>query len=461
MSGYTILDEAAETAAANGEAELSVAILAEAANACFYAGDSTELTRAAAKATALMPSLPDERTEFLALTVNGMALVINGGGHEGTAMMRRAAEIFESTSELVGDVRLLSWAVMCALWVRNAETGSAIVDRAVDTARKQVAIGTLPYLLHHLARHQATSDQWSSATGNYHEAIRLARETHQRTDVAAGLAGLAWLEARQGRPDCMVHASEARELSNELGTAIYDLWAIAALADFELGFGRTASALGYLLDFEHVSRSLGIEDADLSPAPELIEVYLRLAKRDAAFEVAEQFYQRATFKGQPWALARAARIRGMLAADDQFEPHFIAALELHSQTPDVFEAARTRLIFGARLRRARQRLRSREELRIAIDLFDGLGATPWVDQATAELGATGEIARRRNATPIDQLTPQELQIALLLSGGSTTREAASALFLSPKTIEYHLRHVYQKLGIHSRPELASEMARRD
>lgn len=217
MSGYAILVEAAETAAANGEAELAVAMLAEAANACFYAGDSTELARAAAKATALMPSLPDERTEFLALTVNGMALVINGEGQDGTTMIRRAAEIFESTSELVGDVRLLSWAVMCALWVRNAETGSAIVDRAVDTARQEVAIGTLPYLLHHLARHQATSDQWSSATGNYHEAIRLARETRQRTDVAAGLAGLAWLEARQGKPDCMVHASRRANSATSSG----------------------------------------------------------------------------------------------------------------------------------------------------------------------------------------------------------------------------------------------------
>jgi len=461
MIGYAILVEAAETAAENGEAELAVGILAEAANACFYAGNSKELTNAAARAAALLPDLPDARTEFLAMTVGGMALVINGGGSEGTSMIRRAVELFESTSEFAGDVRLLAWAVMCALWVRNAATGRAIIDQAVLTARQQVAIGTLPYLLHHLARHQATSDQWSSATGNYHEAIRLARETNQRTDLAAGLAGLAWLEARQGKSDCPVHASEARELSNELGTGIYDLWAIAALADFELGFGRTASALDYLLECERTSHSLGIEDADLSPAPELIEVYLRLGRKDAAIETAQEFYRQAAFKGQPWALARAARSRGMLAPDDQFESHFVAALDFHAQTPDAFEAARTRLIFGARLRRARQRVRSREELRIAIELFDRLGAMPWVDQASAELAATGETARRRNVTTIDQLTPQELQIALLLSSGNTTREAASALFLSPKTVEYHLRHVYQKLAIHSRAELTAEMSTRD
>ena len=87
-----------------------------------------------------------------------------------------------------------------------------------------------------------------------------------------------------------------------------------------------------------------------------------------------------------------------------------------------------------------------------------MGAQPWADRASAELNATGETLRRRDPTTIDALTPQELQIALLLASGKTTREAAASLFLSPKTIEYHLRHVYQKLDIHSRPELAHVLA---
>ena len=386
MRGHAILVEAAEAAAANGEPELAVAMLAEAANACFYAGDRMELTRTAARATELMPNLPDPRTDFLATIVSGMALVISGEGEKGTTLIRRAVELFESTSAFAGDVRLLAWAVLGTLWVRNASTGLAIIDQAVTTARQQVAMGTLPYLLHHVARHQATSDQWSSATANYHEAIRLARETNQRTDLTAGLAGLAWLEARQGKMGCPVHAAEARELNDELGTGIYDLWAIAALADFELGTGDTSAALDYLLEFDRASHSLGIADADLSLAPELIEVYLRLGRRDAAIEAAQEFDRLATSKGQPWALARAARNRGMLASDDQFEPCFADALDLHSRTPDAFEAARTHLILGARLRRTRQRKRSREELRIAIELFDHLGAIPWLDQASAEIG---------------------------------------------------------------------------
>jgi DNA-binding CsgD family transcriptional regulator len=102
---------------------------------------------------------------------------------------------------------------------------------------------------------------------------------------------------------------------------------------------------------------------------------------------------------------------------------------------------------------------AREQLRAAVDAFDDLDARPWADRARAELAATGETRRQRDADGINELTPQELQIALLLAGGKTTRETAAALFLSPKTVEYHLRHVYQRLGIHSREELAERMRR--
>jgi DNA-binding CsgD family transcriptional regulator len=163
-------------------------------------------------------------------------------------------------------------------------------------------------------------------------------------------------------------------------------------------------------------------------------------------------------KGQPWALARAARTRGLLAANEELERAFDEALALHEQTPDSFEAARTRLAYGSRLRRTGHRVRAREELRVAIETFDALGAAPWSNLSRAELEATGETARKRDVSMRDQLTPQELQIALLLADGRTTREAAAAMFLSPKTIEYHLRNVYRKLEIRSRSELADSMA---
>jgi DNA-binding CsgD family transcriptional regulator len=183
-------------------------------------------------------------------------------------------------------------------------------------------------------------------------------------------------------------------------------------------------------------------------------VYLRLGKRDRAELLANSFEAAARAKGQPWALARALRCRGLLADEHDVAERFERALEVHEQTPDAFETARTRLAYGERLRRMRQRIRAREQLRIALETFERLGAAPWAERARSELAASGERLRRRDPTSVEELTPQELQIALLLAEGKTTREAAATLFLSPKTVEYHLRHVYQKLDIASREELA-------
>jgi DNA-binding CsgD family transcriptional regulator len=148
----------------------------------------------------------------------------------------------------------------------------------------------------------------------------------------------------------------------------------------------------------------------------------------------------------------------LVAEDEGVAGAFEAALERQALTPDVFELARTRLAYGERLRRARRRVLARSQLRAALEDFERLGARPWAERARAELAATGETMRRRDPTALDELTPQELQIALLLADGKTTREAAAAVFLSPKTIEYHLRHVYLKLGINSRPELVQALA---
>jgi DNA-binding CsgD family transcriptional regulator len=239
--------------------------------------------------------------------------------------------------------------------------------------------------------------------------------------------------------------------------ALHEIWATAALGELELGLGDAASAVGH---FEHQRQLLGdlaITDPDLSPAAELVDGYLKLGRTADAQQVAAEFTVAATAKGQPWPLARALRCQGMLATDTGFAAEFERAVALHEHTPDVFEAARTRLAYGERLRRTRNRVLAREQLRAAADTFEALDARPWADRARAELAATGETRLPRDASTSDGLTPQELQIALLLAGGKTTRETAAALFLSPKTVEYHLRHIYQRLGIHSRDELAQRL----
>lgn len=196
-------------------------------------------------------------------------------------------------------------------------------------------------------------------------------------------------------------------------------------------------------------------DIDLSPAAELVDAYLRVGRVPDAVVVSERLDRESLKKGQPWSLARAARSRALLAADGQFSELFEQALALHSSTPDLFESALTHLAYGGRLRRGRRRRDAREELRAALEIFDRLGAAPWSEQARTELMATGETPRRRGVAALDMLTRQEFHIAQVLAGGKTTREAAAALFLSPKTVEYHLRNVYGKLGVNSRSELAA------
>jgi DNA-binding CsgD family transcriptional regulator len=190
----------------------------------------------------------------------------------------------------------------------------------------------------------------------------------------------------------------------------------------------------------------------------LIDACCRLGRVEDARRLAGEFSAAADAKGQPWSVARALRGQGIVAEDDLFAAIFERALDQHAKTPDAFEQARTQLAYGERLRRARNRKLAREQLRAALEKFETLDARPWMERARAELAATGEKLRRRDPATLDELTPQELQIALLLAGGKTTREAATAMFLSPKTIEYHLRHVYLKLDIHSRDELAQALA---
>ena len=197
--------------------------------------------------------------------------------------------------------------------------------------------------------------------------------------------------------------------------------------------------------------------------PDWIEANIRLGDlEDGASRRWSGSSARPPSVNRTWALAAAARYRGLIAADDQFEQHFAKALELHQLTPTPFERARTQLCLGERLRRAGERRRAREQLHHALQTFQRLGAEPWASHAENELSATGATLRRPSGAttarpPQQLLTAQELQVAIAIAEGKTNKEAAAALFLSPKTIEFHLGHIYRKLDIHTRTQLARKM----
>ncbi len=454
MSGHAILTAAAERA----DPERAVSMLADAAGACFYAGRPAEMLAVVERARALLPESPSARASFLVATTLGMARILGGDAAAGAEAIGEAIALAEGSAALRDELELLPWLAIGPIFLRESDAGRPLLEHALQTARAHAAVGALPFVLNLVARDQATSDRWAVAEATYREAIELARESGQQTALAFGLSGLAWLQSRRGRErDCRDCAGEALALCRELGTRLHEIWATAALGELELGLGAAAPAAEHFERQRRLLRELEITDVDLWPAAELIDAYVRLNRRGEAEAISERFTAAAERKRQPWSIARALRCQGLLAEATDAAPLFEMALLHHAQTPDAFEAARTRLAYGERLRRARNRVLAREQLRAAIETFERLDARPWAARARAELTATGESLRRRDPTMVDELTPQERQIGLLLAAGKTTREAAAALFLSPKTIEYHLRHVYFKLDIHSREELAQAL----
>ena len=388
----------------------------------------------------------------------GMARVL--AGTPGADLIRAGVDLLSASDEPAGAPIRGEWLMFGPLFLRERD-GRALVRAALDEGRARSAVGTLPALLLMIARDGAGTDQWTSAAADYGEAIALARELGQTSLLAMALGGAAGLDARQGRAaECERNAAEALALGAAHEVEIARVWAESALAelalvtgDVPLAFERCRALIAELAD-------LDLADPDVSPAPELAEALLRSGRDGEAAAVAAQYGEAAAAKGLPWARARAARLRGLCCEPGEIDSCFGEALALHAQTPDVFEEARTRMLYGARLRRSRRRADARVPLRAALDCFERLGARPWADLAAAELQSTGETVARRGGDRRDALTPRELQIAVLITEGRTTREAAAALFVSPKTVEYHLRHVYTKLDIANRAELAAMIASR-
>ena len=439
---------AAGLAAAEHDPDAAIALLADGVQASLFAGDIATAASAAARIERLDPVTARARW------VGTMATAVAGilGGEGGPDLLRTA---MAQADDFLDDPLLAPWLVVGPLFLRESAVGREVIPTVVAHTRRRSDIGGLPLLLFYVSRDQATTDRWDDAVAGYTEGILLAREAGQTTDVAACLAGLAWLEARRGDVDaCRSHAEETLAIARAHHLGFFHAWALTALAELELGLGHADAAVDGFLVLEALLADLGLEDVDLSPAADLVEALVHLGRTDEADALAASLSARAVAKGQPWSLARAARAAGLTCPDADVDGCFSVALAYHGHTPDAFETARTQLAYGSRLRRLKRRVDARPLLRDALATFERLGAVPWADQAAAELRATGETAQRRSATGLDHLTPQELQVARLLAGGRTTREAAAALFLSPKTIEYHLRNVYLKLGVRSRDELA-------
>ena len=456
--GFRLIRQAASEMVGS-ERLRAIQLLAGASLSGVASGRLMDILETGAQALELLG--PDDPPEagIAAHTAYGCAAVLAAEGDAGPRHLRIAAALFGDV-DMNSDPLLMLCAASVGLFLREAEAGRELLKRADAEARAHAPAAALPPVLFYLARDLATTDRWAAARANYEEAARLARETNQHTWLTAPLAGLAQLDALEGRTaDLGLHASEAETLADRYHLDFFRAWTVTARALDALGQGRTRVALTHLTALGELHRRLGIRDPDVNPAPDIAEAAMRLGDADAATAAAERFYPTAVAKGQPFALARAERAVAIIASDSDYEHHYAAALEHHAHTRDSFETARTRLSYGERLRRARRRREARQQLAAALEEFSRLVATPWTQRTLAEMGATAEHAGRGDPAIRHRLTPQEMQIALALSEGMTTRETAAKLYISPKTVEYHLRNVYDKLEIRSREELRSVMGK--
>ena len=319
-------------------------------------------------------------------------------------------------------------------------------------ARADGALGELQLALACLFSIELLTARFDAADEAATEELELAAGLGRTTERREALGHVAWCDAFKGRVDeCRAHVRERQLLSESAGATTTPHPAEGVL---ELGLGNFDAAVAALRSSEEGAIRDGREPAaSMRPCTaDLVEALVRSGLPEEAREVLSRFDRIATELDRPLALALVHRGRGLLS--DTFDAEFQRSLELDLLEPSPFERARTHLCWGERLRRERRRAEARVHLRDARDGFERAGATLWLARAEAELAATGERARKRRAGSGADLTPQERRVAALVSDGLTNREVAAALYVSTNTVESHLRHVFQKLGVRSRTELA-------
>ncbi len=434
-------------------------MLGEAAAALMRSGSVAQGLEFAerAQATIRAQGLGDDAVEF---SVH-FALVMDARGPEVVEPLRALGERLRQSAPTAQNLALLQQVAWVQTWMEEYESAALLLEHAVSVGRSQ-APGALPMALATRAELTYRRGHWQTALADTTEAASLAAAFEQAHARGLALTCQARIEACLGRAeDCRSTAREAAAIGLRLGgeNSPTSAYGEPGLGLLELAQGRPIEAIPHFVRVVSTFRRGGIrEPGVVLAAGDLIESYARSGQRAEAEALLEQFGGAARLTQRRGARAIAARCRGILAPDDGFAEAFDEALAEHEGVDMPFERARTELALGERLRRARRRADARVHLREALAAFERLGAVDWATAASRELEVSGETAAPRSGPRSDELTPQELQVTLMVASGATNREAGARLFLSAKTVEAHLGRIYRKLGVRSRTELAARVA---
>jgi DNA-binding CsgD family transcriptional regulator len=414
-------------------------------------GGEVDARQVAAAARAAPPAQPPAQAADLLL--DGLALLITDGATAGAPVLRKALIAF-GTDEIGTDegLRWLWLAGRAAGYIWDYENWDALTRRQVRLARESGALTVLPLTL-------STRAGVELYAGNLVDASSLVQEANATTDATDGrnvpYAPLALVVFRGREPDAsrLIQTSTEDFLARGEGMGLtLAQWATAYLHN---GLARYDVALA--------AAEQAAEDAhELWFSPwtmvELIEAATRSGQNDRAASALEVLSETTRASPTPWAQGIEARSRALLAEGEGAETLYRKATQHLRPTRLRVDLARTHLLYGEWLRRERRRIDARTELRMAHELFSEFGMEAFAERARVELEATGERARKRTVDTLGELTPQEAQISRLVAQGHTNREIAAQLFISPSTVEYHLRKVFRKLGVKSRTQLARRMA---
>ena len=408
------------------------------------AGDVFEVSRAA---RALSP--PGDPPRPVDRLLDGLTRLVTDGPAAAVPALRQAVNAFAAGDVSREEGLRWGWIAATVLWDENA--GRAIIVRQVRLARAAGALEQLPTGLVALAM----SDAWR---GDFTAAASLIAETDAVAEVTGSRIApythmfLASLRGNQAELTSLIAVSNAKATAEGQGVAAtYAQWAAAILHNGLGGYAEAFAAARQASEHGHLYVSIWA-------LPELIEAAVRTGDTQVAAGALEQLAERTQAGGTDFGLGVEARCRALLSDGTAADDLYREAIGRLGRTPLQPELARARMLYGEWLRREGRRLDAREQLRTAYDMLAAIGMVAFAERARRELIATGEVVRKRSAEAATTLTAQEALIARLARDGRTNAEIGAQLYLSARTVEWHLRKVFAKLGIGSRRELNAVLA---
>src|SRR6478736_1755455 len=382
------------------------------------------------------------------LLLEGLAAHFDEGYEAGLPILRRALDVFGIEMSADEQLRCHWLASVVALHLWDDEHWDLLSARQVQLARGVGALSELPLALSSRAFTMMFAGDLTGAACLVGEIQAAMDATGSHLAPYAEL-GVAALRGRPAQAAALIDATISEVNLRGEGGGITTAECATALLNNGLG--------GYEKAMQAAQRATSYSAELVVPgwaAVELVEAAVRSGHNDVAADALRRLAERTTPSGTDWALGVEARSRALLSDGDAAERLYLESIELLGNTRIRTELARAHLLYGEWLRRERRRIDARAQLRIAHDMLEAMGMEAFAERARRELQATGETTRQRSvATGDEQLTAQEAQIARMARGGLSNPEIGVRMFISPRTVQYHLRKVFSKLGIESRSQL--------